>query len=62
MDSIRTTQALLRHLDASLSGRPEDELIAQVLGGAEPPLRCWPRPVGWRGSLSGSGERWAPPA
>ncbi|MGD0834724.1 MAG: JAB domain-containing protein [Candidatus Dormibacteria bacterium] len=37
MDGARTTQALLRHLDAGLSGRPEDELIAQVLGGAEPP-------------------------
>ena len=37
MDSVRTTQALLRHLDANLSSRPEDELIAQVLGGAEHP-------------------------
>ena len=37
MDTARGTQALLRHLDASLSSRPEDELIAQVLGGAEPP-------------------------
>jgi DNA repair protein RadC len=37
MDGTRTTQALLRHLDATLSTRPEDELIAQVLGGAEPP-------------------------
>ena len=37
MDTDRSTQALLRHLDASLGSRPEDELIAQVLGGAEPP-------------------------
>lgn len=37
MDSPRAGQALLRHLDATLAGRPEDELIAQVLGGAEPP-------------------------
>ncbi|HXZ99677.1 MAG TPA: JAB domain-containing protein [Candidatus Binatia bacterium] len=36
MDSARATQALLRHLDTTLSSRPEDELIAQVLGGAEP--------------------------
>jgi DNA repair protein RadC len=37
MDSVRTTLALLRHLDANLGSRPEDQLIAQVLGGAEPP-------------------------
>ncbi len=37
MDSPRAGQALLRHLDAALASRPEDELIAQVLGGAEPP-------------------------
>ncbi|MGA3183623.1 MAG: JAB domain-containing protein [Candidatus Dormibacteria bacterium] len=37
MDTSGSTQALLRHLDASLASRPEDELIAQVLGGAEPP-------------------------
>jgi len=37
VDTARGTQTLLRHLDASLASRPEDELIAQVLGGAEPP-------------------------
>jgi DNA repair protein RadC len=37
MDAPRRTQVLLRHLDRSLSDRPEDELIAQVLGGPEPP-------------------------
>ena len=37
MDSARGIQTLLRHLDSSLASRPEDELIAQVLGGAEPP-------------------------
>ena len=37
MNTAHGTQALLRHLDASLASRPEDELIAQVLGGAEPP-------------------------
>ena len=37
MNTDHGTQALLRHLDASLASRPEDELIAQVLGGAEPP-------------------------
>ena len=37
METTRGTLGLLRHLDASLGSRPEDELIAQVLGGAEPP-------------------------
>jgi len=37
METTRGTLGLLRHLDASLASRPEDELIAQVLGGAEPP-------------------------
>ena len=37
MDTARGTQTLLRHLDASLASRPEEELIAQVLGRAEPP-------------------------
>src|SRR5487761_1809861 len=36
MDARPSPQALLRHLDATLASRPEDELIAQVLGGAEP--------------------------
>ncbi len=37
MESESGPHALLRHLDAGLASRPEDELIAQVLGGAEPP-------------------------
>jgi DNA repair protein RadC len=37
MDTARGSHALLRQLDASLAGCREDELIAQVLGGPEPP-------------------------
>jgi len=35
--ALAAFRTLLRHLDSSLASRPEDELIAQVLGGAEPP-------------------------
>jgi DNA repair protein RadC len=37
MDAARPSLALLRRLDAALAAQPDDELIAQVLGGAQPP-------------------------
>jgi DNA repair protein RadC len=37
MDAARESHALLRSLDDALSRRSDDELIAQVLGGAQPP-------------------------
>jgi len=60
VDTARGTQTLLRHLDASLASRPEDELIAQVLGGAEPPATL----LATAGRLARlpfwSGGRWGP--
>ncbi len=38
MDTARESHALLRRLDAALPSRADDELIAQVLGGAQPPV------------------------